>query len=176
VGRGASFLLNVPPDRRGQLHPNDERALRELGRLLEQTFAKDLARGANATASNVRGSDPRFGAANVRDADRQSYWATDDGVTTPELVLTFDKPVTFDVVSLREYLPLGQRVEGWAIDAWQDGSFRELAHGQSIGSRRLWRGRAVTTSRVRLRITQSPVAPAIAELALHRQPAAATSR
>ena len=176
VGRGASFLLNVPPDRRGQIHPNDERALRELGRLLEQTFAKDLARDANATASNVRGRDPRFAAANVRDADSQSYWATDDGVTTPELVLAFEKPVTFDVVSLREYLPLGQRVEGWAIDAWQDGSFRELARGASIGSRRLWRGDPVTTSRVRLRITQAAIAPAIAEVALHRQPAAVTTR
>ena len=28
VGRGASFLLNVPPDRRGRLHENDERSLR----------------------------------------------------------------------------------------------------------------------------------------------------
>ncbi len=159
----------MPPDRRGQIHPNDERALRELGQLLAQTFGKDLAREATATASNVRGHDSRFAAANVRDADRQSYWATDDGVTTPELVLAFAKPVTFDVVSLREYLPLGQRVEGWAIDAWQDGSFRELARGTSIGSRRLWRGEPVTTSRVRLRITQSAVAPAIAELALHLQ-------
>ena len=101
---------------------------------------------------------------------RDTYWATDDGVTTPELVLDLGEPVTFDVVSLREYLPLGQRVEGWALDAWQDGSFRELARGTSIGSRRLWRGDPVTTSRVRLRITQSPVAPAIAELALHREP------
>jgi alpha-L-fucosidase len=64
-------------------------------------------------------------------------------------------------------------VEGWALDAWQDGAFREFARGQSIGSRRLWRGDAVTTSRVRLRITQAPVAPAIAELALHREPEAA---
>ena len=163
----------MPPDRRGQIHPNDERALRELGRLLEQTFARDLARDANASASNVRGSDLRFAAANVRDADRQSYWATDDGVTTPELVLAFEKPVTFDVVSLREYLPLGQRVEGWALDAWQDGAFRELARGASIGSRRLWRGEPVTTSRVRLRITQAAIAPAIAEFALHREPEAA---
>jgi hypothetical protein len=55
-------------------------------------------------------------------------------------------------------------------------SFREPARGASIGSRRLWRGDPVTTSRMRLRITQAAVAPAIAELALHRQPAAATSR
>ena len=30
VGRGASLLLNVPPDRRGQIHKNDVQALREF--------------------------------------------------------------------------------------------------------------------------------------------------
>jgi alpha-L-fucosidase len=176
VGRGASFLLNVPPDRRGRVHDNDERSLRGFGRLLARTFALDLAAGASATASNVRGGDARFAAANVRDAQRDSYWTTDDAVTTPELVLDLGRSVTFDVVSLREYLPLGQRVEGWALDAWLDGRFREFARGSSIGSRRLWRGEDVTTSRVRLRITQAPVAPAISELALFRQPGQATRR
>ena len=57
VGRGASFLLNVPPDRRGRIHANDERSLRAFGRLLEQTFALDLAGAAKASASNVRGGD-----------------------------------------------------------------------------------------------------------------------
>ena len=93
VGRGASFLLNVPPDRRGRIHASDERALRGFGRLVEQTFALDLAAGATASASNVRGGDARFAAANVRDANRESYWATDDGVTTPELVLDLGRAV-----------------------------------------------------------------------------------
>jgi alpha-L-fucosidase len=82
--RGASFLLNVPPDRRGRIHANDERSLRAFGGLLERTFASDLAPGARASASNVRGGEARFAAANVRDADRESYWSTDDGVTTPD--------------------------------------------------------------------------------------------
>ncbi len=173
VGRGASLLLNVPPDRRGRIHPNDERSLRGLGRLLEQTFARDLARAARVTATSVRGGEARFAAGNATDGDRSSYWASDDSVTTPELVLAFDEPVTFSVFSLREHLPLGQRVEGWALDTWRDGAFHELATGASIGSRRLWRGAPVTTRRVRLRITRAPVAPAIAELALHLEPEAA---
>jgi len=170
VGRGASFLLNVPPDRRGRIHESDERALRGFGELLEATFGTDLAQGATATGSNVRGNDPRFAAANVRDGRRDTYWATDDAVTTPELVLDLGRAVTFDVVSLREYLPLGQRVEDWALDAWADGAWREFAKGRAIGNRRLWRGPAITTDRVRLRITGAPVAPALSELTLHRLP------
>jgi len=170
VGRGASLLLNVPPDRRGRIHERDEESLRGFGRRLEAIFGRDLAQGATATASNVRGGDPRFGAANVLDGRRDTYWTTDDGITTAELVLELGRAVTFGVVSLSEHLPLGQRVEGWALDAWTEGAWRELGRGEAIGSRRLWRGDVVTTDRVRLRITKAPVPPAIAEVSLHLEP------
>jgi len=170
VGRGASLLLNVPPDRRGRVHESDERSLRGFKALLDATFAEDLAQGAAAEASNVRGGDERFGPARVLDGDRDTYWSADDGVTTPELVLDLGRPVTFNVVSLREYLPLGQRIEDWAIDAWWDGQWEEIARGTAIGSRRLWRGEDVTTDRLRLRITRAPVCPALSEMALFREP------
>jgi len=72
------------------------------------------------------------------------------------------------VVSLREHLPLGQRIEDWALDAW-----RELAKGTAIGNRRLWRGDDVTTDRVRFRITKAPVCPALSEMALFLEPSEA---
>jgi alpha-L-fucosidase len=170
VGRGASLLLNVPPDRRGRIHEKDERSLRGFKALLDATFEEDLARGATATASDVRGGDDRFSPTHVLDGDRDTYWSTDDGLTTPELVLDLRRPVTFNVVSLREHLPLGQRIEGWALDAWRDGGWSELAKGTAIGARRLWRGEEVTTKRVRLRITRAPVCPALSEMALHLEP------
>jgi alpha-L-fucosidase len=176
VGRGGSLLLNLPPDRRGRIHENDERSLRGFRQLFDATLSTYLTNGARASASNVRGGDARFAAANVLDARRDTYWTTDDAVTTPELVLDLRRPVTFNVVSLREYLPLGQRVEGWALDRWTDGAWRELASGTAIGARRLWRGGEVTTDRVRLRITKAPVCPAISEVSLHLEPPEARVR
>jgi alpha-L-fucosidase len=176
VGRGASFLLNIPPDRRGRIHEGDERSLRGFRSLLDATFGTDLAQGARASASSVRGGDARFAPANVLDGNRDTYWSTNDAVTTPELVLDLGRPVTFDVVSLREHLPLGQRVEEWALDAWGEGAWREIGRGTSIGNRRLWRGGDVTTTRVRLRITKAPACPAISEVALHLEPPEARSR
>ncbi|MCG6928355.1 MAG: alpha-L-fucosidase [Acidobacteria bacterium] len=170
VGRGASLLLNLPPDRRGRIHENDERSLRAFRALLDATFAEDLARGAVVSASNVRGDADRFSPAHVLDGDRQTYWSTDDGLATPELVLDLGDTVTFNVVSLREYLPLGQRVEDWALDAWEEGAWREFAKGTAIGNRRLWRGSDVATDRVRLRITKAPVCPALSEMALFLEP------
>jgi alpha-L-fucosidase len=176
VGRGASLLLNLPPDRRGRIHENDERSLRGFRRLVDATLNTYLTSGAQASASNVRGGDARFAAAKAVDAKRDTYWTTDDAVTTPELVVELRRPATFNVVSLREYLPLGQRVEEWALDGWIDGGWREFARGTAIGSRRLWRGGEVTTDRVRLRITKAPVCPAISEVSLHLEPPEARVR
>jgi len=172
VGRGASLLLNLPPDRRGRIHENDVKSLREFRRILDGTFANDLAQGAKVSAGNVRGggSDGRFLPRNVIDDRRETYWATDDGVRTPELVLDLKRNVSFNVVRLRECLPLGQRVDAFGIDIWRDGSWIEIASGTSIGNCRLLRRQPVTTSKVRLRITQAPVCPAISEFALFSEP------
>jgi alpha-L-fucosidase len=169
VGQGASFLLNVPPDRRGLVHENDQASLAKMGEILRATFDVNLADGATVAASNERGRG--FGAKNVLDGSRDTYWATEDDETTPWIVMTLPEVRTFNVVSIREHLPLGQRIDDWALDALINGKWREIGKGTAIGSRRLWRGDYVTTDQVRLRITKSPVCPAISELALYSEPA-----
>lgn len=170
VGRGACLNLNLPPDRRGLIHENDLQSLRQFRRLLDETFAVDFAPAARVTASNTRGGAKAFQPRNALDGDRSTYWATDDGVTNAELVLEWTAPVTFNVVSLREFLPLGQRIEAFALDQWKDGRWEEYAQGTSIGHRRLVRTRYVTTDKLRLRVTQAPVPPALAEFAVHAEP------
>ena len=168
VGRGASFLLNLAPDRRGQIPEADETSLREFRVFRDVTFETDHAQGAKVTASNTRSS--QFLPRNVIDRRRDTYWATDDEVKTPELVLDLRGERTFNVVRVREYLPLGQRVEAFAVDVWKNKEWQEYAKGTSIGSCKLLREKPVTTTKVRLRITQSPVCPAISELALFAEP------
>ena len=170
VGRGASFNIGLAPDKRGRLHDNDVAVLKKFGEWKRETFRVNLAAGARATASNTRGNAPTFAPDNVLDGKPDTYWATDDAVKTPELVLDLGKPTPFNVVSLREYLPLGQRIDDWALDSWQDGQWVEFAKGTSIGSRRLVRAPEITTTRVRLRITRAAASTALREFALHREP------
>jgi len=126
------------------------------------------------TATSVRGKDGRFAAENLVDENRETYWSTDDEMTTPEVTLELKKPQTFNVIRLREYLPLGQRVEAFAIDQWQTNGWQEITQSTSIGSQRIIRLSApVTTDRVRLRILKSPVCPALSELGLYKEPDAA---
>ena len=175
VGRGACLNLNLPPDRRGRINEHDVRSLTEFRSILDATFAKDLARNSQPSASNVRGGARQFAPANVLDGKRGTYWATDDGVTTAELILDLKSSATFNVVSLREYLPLGQRVDAFALDCWQDGQWSEFAHGTSIGNHRLLRFADTTTDKIRLRITQAAACPAISEFGLYAEPATAKS-
>jgi alpha-L-fucosidase len=171
VGRGASFLLNLPPDRRGRIHENDVEALRAFRRVIDATFTTNLAAGAQVNASNWRGGrDRRFAPANVLDGRRDTYWATDNGVRTPTLTLDLPNQATFNVVRLREFLPLGQRIESIIVDMWQNEAWAEFGRATSIGNCRLIRGPRVTTSRVRLRITQAAVCPAISEFGLFSEP------
>ncbi len=172
VGRGGSFLLNVPPDRRGRIHDNDVTSLREFRRIIDATFATNLASGARLEASNVRGNgtDPRFVPRNVLDGNRDTYWATEDRAAQPTLTLDFGREVSFNVVRLREHLPLGQRIESFALDEWRLGHWVEFASATSIGNCRLIRGPRITTSRVRLRVTRAPVCPAIAEFGFFAEP------
>ena len=164
VGRGATMLLNIPPDRRGQIHAPDVALLEEFARLRDSIFADDLARHARVTASNVRGQSRHYRAENLIDGKRDTYWSTDDGVTNAEIVLEFPSPVTFNIVRLREYLPLGQRVEGYVVESWQDGQWKEFGQGSSIGNCRLLRGDEQTAGKLRLRITKGEVCPALSEL------------
>jgi alpha-L-fucosidase len=172
VGRGASFLLNLPPDRRGRIPDVDVESLRGFRRIIDATFTTNLAAGAHVNASNWRGGgrDRRFAPVNVLDDSRITYWTTDDGVRTPSLTLEFPQELAFNVVRLREHLPLGQRVESIGVDMWLNGAWTEFAKATSIGNCRLIRGPSVKTTRVRLRITQAAVCPAISEFGLFSEP------
>jgi len=173
TGRGASLLLNIPPDRRGLLGENDVASLRRFGELLDATFATNLAANARITAP-IRGNDPAFSPRKLIDGRRDTYWTTDDSLTTPDVIMELDRPVTFNLICLREYIQLGQRVEAFALDCWDSGAWKPLAQATSIGSCRLIRApEPVTTTKLRLRITKSAVCPALSEFGLYSEPATA---
>jgi alpha-L-fucosidase len=166
VGRGGGFLINVPPDRRGLLSDPDVASLRGFGDALEKTFAKNLAADAKAEASNERG--PQFGAKNLLDADRETFWSTDGGVTTADVTFTLPADITFNVIRIREAIRLGQRIDACEIDQWKDGSWRSVAQATSIGNCRLVRTTEdIRTARVRLRVTKAAAALAISEFGLY---------
>lgn len=162
VGRGASLLLNVPPDRRGRWHENDIASLREFHQLREQLFAVDASKGARLEGPVREG----FPLKNLRDGKPNTYWATEDSQLTPEVTVTLKQAVPLGAVRLREFLPMGLRVDEFVVDVWDNGTWSEWARGTGIGNQRLLRGRALKIQRLRLRITKAAVCPCLSEFSV----------
>lgn len=170
VGMGASFLLNLPPTRKGLVHENDIASLKGFRKLLDQGLSQDFAKGAKASASNVRGGDGSFGAEKAVDGSRGSYWACDDGVCKAELTLELAAPSKFNVVSLREPIALGQRIEEFKVEALCGDYWRTIASGTSVGSKRMIRIPAVMATKLKLSVKKARGCVCLSELALHLFP------
>lgn len=171
VGRGANLLLNVPPNRLGQLQTEDVAALRSFGGYVRGTFSVDLAAKAKVSASNVRGKDSAYGPSNLIDGQGNTSWATDDDVHVADTVLDFKGGVTFNVIAVKEDIRYGQRVDAFAVERWTGAGWEQVAAGTSIGPRRFLRlAQPVTASRLRLRVTQASASPVLSQFSLFAEP------
>lgn len=139
VGQNGNLLLNVPPNSDGLISDVDANRLQEWRKALDQLFASDLAKGATATASNIRGASATYTATNVLDRKPESYWATDDGVHVGTLDLKLKSSSKVSIVWLREHIQLGQRVTGWHLSAKVAGKWKVVAKGTTIGNNRILR-------------------------------------
>ena len=164
VGRGANLLLNVPPNRDGLLSPEDMASLKAFGQYRRATFARNLAGGAKAVASNVRGA---FGPQNLLDGRSDTYWAAEDAIREADVAFDLGRETSFNVIRVCEAIRFGQRIDAIAVDRWNGSAWEQLAAVTSVGPRRLIRlASPVTAARVRLRVTQASASPAISEFAL----------
>ena len=167
VGRNSLLLLNVPPDTRGRIDPVDSLRLMEFKAALDAVFAVDLASGATASGpSRGRG----FAAANVLSDDYDRYWAQADGETTATLTLELNGPKTFNRVMLQEYIPLGQRISAFHLEALtEDGQWREIARETTVGYKRIVLTETTTATALRLVIDEALACPTLTRLALYAE-------
>jgi len=170
IGRNATLLLNFPIMPNGLIHKNDEKAALDLARAVKEAFATDLARNAKAEATNARGRTDTFGAAKALDGDKDTYWATEDNVTTASLTLDFGKRTTFNRFLAQEYIRLGQRVRAFTVEALVDGQWKELAKATTIGYKRILRFPTVEATQVRFTVTDSKSCPVISSIGVYRAP------
>lgn len=167
VGRGASLNLGLVINTDGKMPEDDEKKLRAFGAYLNGTFANNLARGAKVTAASTVWPGSAIGS--LVDVKADTAWCSADGDEHPWIEIDLGGDKAFDVVELREKIALGQRVAGWAVDAWQDGGWREIAQGTTIGNRRLVRIPQTTAGKVRLRITSTMAPVALVDFGLYRE-------
>ena len=168
VGRNSLLLLNVPADKRGLLHEVDSVRLMELRAAIDEIFAVNLAEGGVAEAEDVRGNSGKYAAANILDADYDTYWATDDDVVTASFTVTLPEPRQFNRIQIQEYIPLGQRVAAFSIEALgEDGQWKTIANETTIGYKRIVHTPVTVATAVRVNIEESLACPVINGFALY---------
>ncbi|MCB8995282.1 MAG: alpha-L-fucosidase [Bacteroidales bacterium] len=170
IGRNGSLLLNFPIMPNGLIHPNDEHAALEFAKAVEEAFAVDLSENARAEASNIRGKEKRFGAANAIDGSKETYWATDDSVINASLTIDFGKPTSFNRFLVQEYIRKGQRVKAFTVEALVDGIWKELAAASTIGYKRILRFPTVRATAIRLKISDAKSCPLISNIDIYNAP------
>ena len=175
VGRNSTLLLNFPVMPNGRIHPVDSANASAFYQAVQQSFSDNLSRLATVTASNVRGNAKEYAAANTLDDNPDTYWATDDGVTTASLTINLVSPTPFNRIVLEEYIALGQRVRKFTLEALVDGqwlplrdSLAEQGDGlTTIGHRRIICFATVTATRLRLTITDAKACPLLSRIGVY---------
>ncbi len=158
VGRGSVLLLNIPPDRRGQFHQNDVKSLKGFKELLDTEFKNDLAKASEVEATNVRGDG--YEPTNVIDGNPETYWATDDEVTSAQLISKLGAVMPVKYVKISEYIRLGQRVKSFKLVYHRGGKWHDLAEATTIGHERILKV-DVETDAIKLIINDSKACPLI---------------
>jgi alpha-L-fucosidase len=168
VGRNSNLLLNVPPDRTGQLHENDIKSLLAFRELLKKEFGTDLAKGKEVVATSFRGKG--YEASNVNDSNPETYWTTKDDVTNGEIVIDFGAETEVNRIILQEYIKLGQRVQSFNVSAFVEGSWKPLIEGTTIGYKVIRKFPVIKTSKIKIAISKSKACPVISNVELYRSP------
>ncbi len=153
VGGNSIFLLNIPPNREGRFSVEDVMVLEEVGKRIGETYGTNLLKGAKG---------PRK--------------VLDDNTDTHELLTGEDQSIEITLGSeveanrfvIQEAIAThSERIEKHALDAWIDNQWQEVVTATNVGYKRILRFPTVTTSKFRLRILESRMAPAIATVSAH---------
>ena len=167
VGRGSTLLLNVPPDRRGLIHENDVESLKKWRTMLDETFSTNLAADAEVTADSYRGNLEIYHPKLLTDGDPNTYWTTNDNISTGSLEVDLGSEKEVNYVLLQEFIRLGQRIRSFSVDVWRDGNWIKVKDITTMGYKRILNIDPVTTSRIRINIEDAKASPIISNLEVY---------
>ena len=165
VGRGANFLLNVPPTGEGLFSKADSAALMGFGQLRRQTFANNLAKAALPQALYKWSTFP-------------DSFLTDGNTKTARRInelentavnLVFKAPQRINCVVIQEPEDEQRIAAGTLYIMNGTVAIRELPF-TTIGHKRILTFPVTDATSVKLIVTEAKAPPAISELAVYKIP------
>ncbi|ETT73343.1 alpha-L-fucosidase [Paenibacillus sp. FSL R7-277] len=159
VGGNSTFLLNLPPDKRGLIHENDARRMAELGEVIRSTFEYNLAAGAQATATETAGEANAAG--RVLDGNRDTFWCPKEGTEQASIELDLNVEQSFDTIVLKEHIQSGQRIEQLHLEYLDGAIWKRFSECTVVGHKRILKFPEVTARHIRLTIDKSRWCPTL---------------
>lgn len=181
VGMNCTLIFNVPPTTTGQFDPADVDLLQQFGTWYSTLYQTNLLKGQPVNADSTWAS-AGFDAGKAVDGDVCTYWAAAGGTTAGRLEVAPASPVTFNVLSIREPIELGERVTQYHVEIKQNGAWNPTPlttsgakiQGTVIGQRQLWQLNSTTAEAIALVIDSAKDVPAIAEFSVMNGPGVST--
>ena len=140
VGYNSVLLLNIPPDRRGLIHENDVKRLKEFADYRNRAFADNLV------------------------TDGQTLWTAGAGESR-EYTLKEGSPV--NLVVLQEDITKGQRVEEFEVEGLVDGQWQSLGKGTTVGYKRILRIPDTQATQLRVKLLSTRLKANISNVAAY---------
>jgi len=136
VGHGGNMILNVPPNRKGLIAPQDSAALMDFRKLRETAFKNNLFK--NATTKNNKN----------------------------EIEICLTAPVTINSIQLQEQIKFGQRVIRFEIYAGDnEGDMKKIAESTTIGRKKIIQFLTTTSKCFKVKIIETKATPIMGAVA-----------
>jgi alpha-L-fucosidase len=130
VGHGGNMILNVPPNRKGLIAPQDSAALMDFRKVREAAFKTNLFK--NAIAKNSKN----------------------------EIDICLTTPVTINSIQLQEQIKFGQRVIRFEILAGdKEADMKKIAGSTTIGRKKIIQFPTTTAKCFKVKIIETKATP-----------------
>ena len=136
VGHGGNLLLNVPPNRKGLIAPQDSAALMDFRKVREAAFKTNLFK--NAITKNSKN----------------------------EMAICVAAPVTINSIQLQEQIKFGQRVIRFEILAGdKEADMKKIAGSTTIGRKKIIQFPTTTAKCFKVKIIETKASPIMGAVA-----------
>jgi len=163
VGRGASLLLNVPPDRNGLISPQDSAALMGFKKMRDQNFKTSLI-NKNAIITMQK---PTKNLQALTDNDSKTYVSFGNDYKNNYIEIAFYKPTSLNCIVLGEPITLGQRIGNFSITMFNADGIPFQIRKRTIGRKRIVTFPTQTAQRMRITVEEAKDTPLISEIAAY---------
>ncbi len=158
IGGNAIFLLNVPPNKEGRIADQDVARLKELGDYFKHTFRENIAEHATFRVNKEKAG---YEIENVRDMMSDTWYMPEEGETSVEIEIEFEKKEALHYLVMQEHIQLSQRIENFQVYAKVGDRWIRVGKGTTVGYKKIVRLHDIETNMLKIQIKDSRVCPTL---------------